>query len=238
MTMMAEGLKNDFFRDLINCRAYVLPETEVHPYAGWSLMRNTNPLMAFANVAVKSRYFTDYSGGKTGSTGQAGECLTALAKSQDGREFLAVVFNSQIEEGGEAVPYERGQWCLVMLEQVAKALDLPEISSPAKNQNTQADAQASPVKSTEGSTPVPNPPAIDQQKVFSWDFLNKDLYLTPLWLLYALLAVLVLTFLFLLYLLILAKRRKVTILKLRRYINQGPSTHHHLTARRIQDRRR
>lgn len=83
---------SDIFADIIGQTTYTLPASNLHEKP--RTIRNTNFLMNSGYADYYCKYVT---GGKTGSTSQAGKCVAAVANS-GGYAYLAVVMNAPSDD--------------------------------------------------------------------------------------------------------------------------------------------
>ncbi len=77
--------------------AHYMPEpTNMHPYAGWSLLTNTNGLVVYGTNFFQSQYIARYNGVKTGTTPRAGSCLIGGGITHDGEQIIAVLLGGSV----------------------------------------------------------------------------------------------------------------------------------------------
>lgn len=108
-------------QDLVSQDKYVMPPTNLHPYPGWAMIFNTNRLISFGEDVLASSYLENYLGFKTGSTYAAGYNLIAAAKSHDDREFISLLFGTDLEDPkGNVFIYSK-----VLLEEAARLSGAP-----------------------------------------------------------------------------------------------------------------
>lgn len=88
--MMAEALKHDLFRTIIATPSYTIPANDNHPEFYFF---NTNGLIS--NLNYWGYVYDKCIGGKTGSTDEAGRCLTAVAESGD-TTLISVILGSGV----------------------------------------------------------------------------------------------------------------------------------------------
>lgn len=120
------NLEYPLFRETVEKKVYLAPATDVHQFDGWHLMLNTNQVENVANT-LHSKYFESFGGGKTGTTGQAGDCLISTATTHDNHRLVAVVFDIGVNQNGEKYSYDRHVAVYRLLEAAALKLNSPKV---------------------------------------------------------------------------------------------------------------
>ena len=97
-TMMAAATDNPEFNVLISCPSHVFKATNRHRAEPWSYVKNSNNLLFEPWLASKTANGADSHlaaiiGGKTGTTTQAGKCLTLYTVCKNGHDLMVVVCN-------------------------------------------------------------------------------------------------------------------------------------------------
>jgi len=97
------AMQDETFRELVSTRFASLEPTNMHTNSDWALIRNSNRLVQFGADVYDSEYFSDYDGGKTGTTPQAGYCLMTSGLMPDGHRLIGVLLNATLIADGRAV---------------------------------------------------------------------------------------------------------------------------------------
>ena len=88
MKYALKSANSEFFTEVISTKQYELPASNMHQKP--RVIRNTNFLL---NEGYRDYYCKYVTGGKTGSTSQAGKCVAALAQS-GGYSYMVVIMNA------------------------------------------------------------------------------------------------------------------------------------------------
>ncbi|HHU06939.1 MAG TPA: D-alanyl-D-alanine carboxypeptidase [Clostridiaceae bacterium] len=94
------GLQDEIFSRLVSTSFYRMPATNMHPVAGWKILRNTNGLVLSSPELYGSQYFQSYDGVKTGTTSLAGKCLVGAGTTHDDRQIIATVLDANLSIKG------------------------------------------------------------------------------------------------------------------------------------------
>lgn len=94
------ALNNEEFRKIVGLKTFLMPATNVHPYVGWALLVNSNRLILSESADLCPDPIVCYTGVKTGTTTQAGQCLVASAKLSDERELISAVMGIPADADG------------------------------------------------------------------------------------------------------------------------------------------
>lgn len=89
--ILLECLKYDIFKDIIKQAYYTAVYTDAEGETQRKLLETTN--MFLLKTMETPEGVTVY-GGKTGSTGEAGDCLILLSKDKDNTEYISAVFKA------------------------------------------------------------------------------------------------------------------------------------------------
>lgn len=97
-TMMAAATDNPEFNTLISAPSHVFKATNRHRAEPWSYVKNSNNLLYDPWLATKTANGSDSHlaaiiGGKTGTTSQAGKCLTLYTVCKNGHDLMVTVCN-------------------------------------------------------------------------------------------------------------------------------------------------
>ena len=97
-TMMAAATDNPEFNKLISAPSHVFKATNRHRAEPWSYVKNSNNLLYDPWLATKTANGADSHlaaiiGGKTGTTSQAGKCLTLYTVCKNGHDLMVTVCN-------------------------------------------------------------------------------------------------------------------------------------------------
>lgn len=98
-----EAMKHDTFRTIVSTAKHEVPATNI---SGTRVLYNTNALIN--NWFIQGYTYSKAIGIKTGSTPEAGYCLTSAAVDPAGRTFYCVVLNAQVvkEADGTVTRYQ------------------------------------------------------------------------------------------------------------------------------------
>ena len=123
--IMREILKYPLFNRISNLQLYMMPPTDAHSSVMWAPINTTNGLIYYGAQGLSSRYFREYTGGKTGSTLGAGYCLVASGTTHDDRVLIAVALGLKPVDVdtifGRALPVR------ALMEEAASRIGAPEI---------------------------------------------------------------------------------------------------------------
>jgi D-alanyl-D-alanine carboxypeptidase len=136
--LAAYAMQNPKFRELVATRSYSLPATNLHPFNGWSVFSNSNRLVQFGDLHFKSDLLAGYEGIKTGTTGDAGNCLVAAATSVNGQKLVSVLFGVSSDTAeGNMYTYTR-----TLLEEAARLSGAtPATAAPSETTSETAPSQ-------------------------------------------------------------------------------------------------
>lgn len=125
-----EALRHSIFREIVSSPSYTVPATNLH--AGRTL-KNTNALL----VSNKPEYYCpDAIGIKTGSTPEAGYCLTSAA-ARDGRTLIAVVLGAaRVRQPDGSTDYQQFSESRRLLEWGLDHFGMSTLASPEENIGT------------------------------------------------------------------------------------------------------
>lgn len=89
--MARVAMQNEDFRTIVSAPSYTLPKDNI--YRARSIINGNNFVAESKDENKKSRYYSDSTGIKTGTTSAAGNCLVASA-TRDGVSLIAVVLGA------------------------------------------------------------------------------------------------------------------------------------------------
>lgn len=123
--IMREIMKYPLFNCISGISLYVMPPTDAHSSVMWAPLNTTNGFIYYGASGLSSRFFKEYTGGKTGSTLGAGYCLVASGTTHDDRVLIAVALGLKPINAdtifGRALPVR------ALLEEAASRIGVPEI---------------------------------------------------------------------------------------------------------------
>ncbi len=93
------------FRAVINAPTHVFKATNIHPFDGWSIARNTNYLLSDPWILGMDSRVAQIIGGKTGTTITAGTGMTLLALNKNGDEMITVVCGIPYDQASRQTTY-------------------------------------------------------------------------------------------------------------------------------------
>ncbi|MDD2426971.1 MAG: serine hydrolase [Eubacteriales bacterium] len=97
LTIMSKALlENEVLAGFASLAHYMPEPTNKHPYAGWSMLSNTNSLVVYGTNFFQSHYISRYNGVKTGTTPLAGNCLIGGGLTHDGQQLIAVILGGSV----------------------------------------------------------------------------------------------------------------------------------------------
>ncbi len=97
-TIMAAATDSEDFNRLISCPSHVFKATNRHRAEPWSYVKNSNnllydPWLASKTANGSSSQIAAIIGGKTGTTSQAGKCLTLYTVNKNGHDLMITICN-------------------------------------------------------------------------------------------------------------------------------------------------
>lgn len=95
----------DEFRTVINAPSHVFKSTNIHPFDGWSIARNTNYLLGDPWIVGADSKVAKIIGGKTGTTITAGTGMVLLAVNKNGDEMITVVCGIPYDSANRQTTY-------------------------------------------------------------------------------------------------------------------------------------
>jgi len=123
--IMREIMKYPLFNRISSISLYMMPPTDAHSSVMWAPLNTTNGLIYYGAKGLSSRYFKEYTAGKTGSTLGAGYCLVASGATHNDRVLIAVALGLKPmiadTSFGRALPVR------ALLEEAATRIGVPEI---------------------------------------------------------------------------------------------------------------
>lgn len=123
--IMREIMKYPLFNRISGIRLYMMPPTDAHSSVMWAPLNTTNGMIYYGSKGLSSRYFKEYTAGKTGSTIGAGYCLVASGTTHNDRVLIAVALGLKPiiadTSFGRALPVR------ALLEEAASRVGVPEI---------------------------------------------------------------------------------------------------------------
>ena len=126
--ILKANMQYPLYREVAAKKIFISPATDVHTFDGWHTMANTNKVEEVAKD-LGTEYFKSIDGGKTGSTGDAGECLIVTATTNDDRHLTAVIFDTMVNQSGQRSMYSRQVAVYRLLEAGAEKLGVPAVAN-------------------------------------------------------------------------------------------------------------
>lgn len=99
------ALSFEDFRTIINSPSHAFKATNIHPFDGWSISRNTNYLLADPWIVGPESKVAQIVGGKTGTTIPAGTGMTLLSVTKNGDELITVVCGIPYDSANRQTTY-------------------------------------------------------------------------------------------------------------------------------------
>lgn len=97
LTLMSKALlENEILSTYVSLAHYMPEPTNMHPYAGWAMLSNSNSLVVYGTNFFQSQYISRYNGVKTGTTPLAGSCLIGGGITHDGHQIIAVLLGGSV----------------------------------------------------------------------------------------------------------------------------------------------
>lgn len=97
LTLMSKALlDNEVLAGYVSLAHYMPEPTNMHPYAGWAFLNNSNSLVLYGTNFFQSQYISRYNGVKTGTTPLAGNCLIGAGITHDGHQIIAVLLGGSV----------------------------------------------------------------------------------------------------------------------------------------------
>lgn len=127
LKIIRHAMQNRVFQEIVKCKTYSLPPTNLHPAPGWSYIINGNYLVTFGDSGLQSPYILSFNGVKPGMTDIAGSCLASSAIASNGSHLVAIMFNAYYLGAVENSFIGPVIMSRVLLEEGAKKLGAPRI---------------------------------------------------------------------------------------------------------------
>lgn len=127
LKIIRHAMQNRVFQEIVKCKTYSLPPTNLHPAPGWSYIINGNYLVTFGDSGLQSPYILSFNGVKPGMTDIAGSCLASSATASNGSHLVAIMFNGYYLGSAENSFIGPVIMSRVLLEEGAKKLGAPRI---------------------------------------------------------------------------------------------------------------
>ncbi|MGI6157023.1 MAG: D-alanyl-D-alanine carboxypeptidase family protein [Saccharofermentanales bacterium] len=129
--MSAAAIQNPWIAHVCQQSRYVMHPTEDHPTAWWAAMSTSNALVIYGADALRSEYFVQYTGMKTGTTPQAGRCLVGSGITTDGRHLVCAAMGiSNVNASARNQWLARAVPVRTLLEEAARKIGSPKRVPP------------------------------------------------------------------------------------------------------------